>query len=104
MKWLTSAFGERGDLGKAAHLAASTSCELGLQLAYDRTAAVSEHHGSTGFDRGQGPRGQYIDAWIKLLHGDAGHGDQQRRGKSNHHNLEVGVSVCGVHRPVHGII
>jgi hypothetical protein len=57
------------------------------QLADDRSAAVGEHHGSTGFDRGRGLRGQYVDAWIKLLRGNADPSDQQRGDKANPHDL-----------------
>ena len=75
-----------------------------MTLADDRTAAVGKDHGRTGLDHSGALCGHNIDAEIELLHRDADYGDQQRGGKANQHDLEVGGSVCGINRPVHGTL
>ena len=71
------------------------------ELAYNRTAAVREHHRATSFDNGRGLRGHDVRAKIEFARRDADDGDHDRSGKTDHHNLEVGGAVCGVQRRVH---
>ena len=87
---------------RAAKTARQVCRRFAENLADGRAAAVGEDHRAAGLDHGRGLRGQDIGAEIELLRGNADHGDQQRGGKPDHHDLEVGGAVCGVHRPVHG--
>jgi len=74
------------------------------ELADAGPVAVREDHGRTGLDYGGTLCGHDIGAEIEFGGRDPDDGNQQRGQKPNHHDLEVGGSVCGVHRPVHGIL
>src|SRR6185437_5044191 len=57
------------------------------------------------------PKNRSADGWTvaigeydRTTGRDADHGYHQRSGKPDHHDLEVGGAVCGVHRPVHDVL
>ena len=71
------------------------------KLADNGTAAVGEHHRAASLDNGRGLLGHDISAEIEFARRDPDQSDHERGSETDHHNLEVGGAVCGVHRPVH---
>jgi hypothetical protein len=74
------------------------------ELADAWPAAVGEDRGRTGLDNGGTLCRHNIGAKIEFGGRDRDDGNQQRGQEPNHHDLEVGASVCCIHRPVHGIL
>src|SRR5438105_14167100 len=69
-----------------------------------RTVAIGEYDPTTGLDNARVLRGHDISAKIEFARRDADHGDHQRSGEPDHHTLEAGGAVYGVHRPVQNVL
>src|SRR5262249_20901283 len=74
------------------------------ELTDDRTTLVGEDHRRTSLDHSRGACSHNVGAKIEFAPRDPDDGDQQRGDEPNHHDLEVGGSVCSVQRPVHSIL
>ena len=73
-------------------------------LADDRNVAVREDHWRTGLYHSGAMCSHDIGSEIAYVPGNADRQDQHRDGKAGHYNLQMGCAICGVHRPVHGIL
>src|SRR5262249_44459310 len=78
--------------------------ETTVILSDSRTAAVGKHGWATRLDDGRIMRGHDVRAEIEFARRDADDSYQKRGNEPHHHNLEVGGTVCRVHRPVHDVL